>query len=115
MRGASALNKVLSKYPDPRIRVFVIWERVLLTDWWKPESPVLQLVADPRAVQYWDPGRLLSKQLGEKTGDRNSIVWDSVMIYGGSAPGLEAQPLYADAPVVEVIETFEVRLREALR
>lgn len=115
MRGASALHKVLSKYPDPRIRVFVIWERVLFTDWWKPESATLQLISIPQAAQYWDPERLLSRQLGEQPGDRNSIVWDMVMIYRQGATWPDTKPHYADGPVAGVIDTFEVRLREALQ
>src|SRR5262249_25255834 len=74
---------------------------VLVTDWASPGKSALARVADLRARQYWDSGRMLSKALGER--DSNSIVWDHVFVYapgtgwGASPP----DPGYQGRPVVK--------------
>jgi len=87
------------------IRVFVIWEPVLPTDWLAPSTATLKRVSDIRAQQYWDKGRFLSKALGEA--DKKSIVWDQVRVYGrgatwsGAAP---PKPCVSVEPVVNVVD-----------
>ena len=76
------MQQVLEKQRDMGIRVFVIWEPVLLTDWAAPSTASLARVPDSRVQQYWDRGRLLSRAMGEK--DKSSIAWDYVTVY---APG----------------------------
>lgn len=87
------------------MKVYTVWERVLATDLAAPTGAVMALVPDRRASQYWDPGRLLSKSLGEKEGDRHSIVWDWVAIY---SPGKlwNDPPDYSGRPVISVIDEF---------
>ena len=63
MRGASALQKALRLYPDAAVRVLVVWEPVLLSDWGPPSSKVLSRISDSRAIQFWDPGRGVSDAL----------------------------------------------------
>jgi hypothetical protein len=97
------------------VRVFVVWEPVLPTDWSAPSTSSLKRVSDSRAQQYWDKGRLLSKAMGEK--DRSSVVWDSVGLYN---PGVkwdsETPPVaqFQDGPVVRVIPGFTDALRRAI-
>lgn len=96
---------MLAEQPDAGIKVFVIWERVLGTDWGAPSSVVLGLMRDRRAAQFWDPRRSLSHRLGEKDGDRKSIVWDWVALY---PPGLRwddapPAPAFTGRPVEDVI------------
>ena len=97
------------------IRVFVVWEPVLLTDWLAPSTATLKRLADGRAQQYWDRGRLFSKVLGEK--NRKSIVWDRVMVYGRGAIWTETappSPVLSVGPVVHEVEPLVAGLHEAL-
>ena len=104
---------MLAKQSDPRIRVFIVWEPVLPTDWGAPSTAGLARVADGRAQQYWDKGRLLSKAMGER--DNSSIVWDYVAVY---APGAlwndkPPKPFYEDGPVVRVLSALTQALQSA--
>ena len=103
----------MEKQRDGRIRVFVVWEPVLPTDWLAPSTASLARVPDSRVQQYWDRGRLLSKSMGEK--DKSSIVWDYVAVY---APGTlwnatAPQPFYQDGPVVQVVSALTQALQRA--
>jgi hypothetical protein len=85
------------------VRVFVIWEPVLATDFSAPSTSALARIPDPRVAQYWDRKRALSHLLGEH--DRASVVWDYIAVY---APGTLWQdappkPVYSDHPVRDVI------------
>lgn len=83
---------------------------MLITDWGAPSTGVLARVHDPRAVQFWDRRRLLSKTLGGPAhlprGDQlneigfqmKNVIWDFVAIY---PPGSE-RPSLTGAPVVSV-------------
>ena len=104
---------MLEKQPDQRIRVFVVWEPVLLTDWAAPSTAGLARVPDSRVQQYWDKGRLLSKAMGEK--DSSSIVWDSVAVYAPGALWSDTppKPFYEDGPVVRVVSALADALRRA--
>ena len=95
--------------------MFVVWEPVLQTDWMRPSTATLKRVSDPRARQYWDKDRLLSKALGET--DRHSIVWDQVIVYGrGSVWSAAAppKPVVQVGPVVDVVAPFVAGLGRAL-
>jgi hypothetical protein len=97
------------------IRVFVVWEPVLATDWRAPSTATLRRVSDQRAQQYWDEGRLLSKALGE-TG-KKSIVWDRVIVYQRGATWSETappKPVVSVGPVVDVVDEFVGGLHQAL-
>jgi hypothetical protein len=85
------------------MRVFVIWEPVLPTDFVAPSTAALARIPDARAAQYWDGKRALSHLLGEH--NRSSVVWDYIAVY---APGTVWQdalpkPIYSDGPVRDVI------------
>ena len=98
-----------------QIRVFVVWEPVLPTDWWAPSTATLRRVSDGRARQYWDKGRLLSKAMGE-TG-KKSVVWDRVIVYERGVTWSEAAPPKAAVsvgPVADVVEQFVNGLHHAL-
>ena len=97
------------------IRVLVVWEAVLATDWRAPSTATLRRVSDRRARQYWDKGRLLSKAMGE-TG-KKSVVWDRVIVYERGVTWSEAAPPKAAVsvgPVADVVEQFVEGLHQAL-
>jgi hypothetical protein len=105
----------LQQEAGKNIRVFVVWEPVLATDWQAPSSAALSRISDKRVRQYWDSGRLLSKAMGE-TG-RKSVVWDQVIVYERGVIWSEAAPPRAVVrvgPVVKVVGQFVEGLHQAL-
>jgi len=61
---------------DPTLRVFVVWEPVLITDWHAPGAGAVARIPDARVTQFWDPRRSLSQAIR-----RGRVVWDYVAIY----------------------------------
>ena len=115
MRGASAIQQVLQRETGKDIRVFVLWEPVLLTDWLAPSTATLKRISDRRTHQYWDKGRLVSKAMGET--DKKSIVWDQVIVYGRGVSWSEVappKPVVAVGPVFDVVDQFVAALHQAL-
>jgi hypothetical protein len=96
------------------VRVFVVWEPVLPTDFAAPSTAALARIPDLRAAQYWDRQRVLSHLLGEH--DRPSVVWDYIAVY---APGTTWQdappkPVYSDRPVRTVISGARTAMQRLL-
>lgn len=94
---------MLQELNNRNVRVFVIWEPVLPTDFAAPSTAALARIPDARAMQYWDRSRALSRVLGER--NRSTVVWDYIAVY---QPGTEWQdappkPVYSDGPVRDVI------------
>jgi hypothetical protein len=103
LQGASATGQLLREINSQDVRVFVIWEPVLPTDFVAPSTAALGRIADARATQYWDRKRALSHLLGEH--NQSTVVWDYIAVY---APGMlwqDAPPksIYSDNPVRDVI------------
>jgi len=102
---------LLREISSEDVRVFVIWEPVLPTDFVAPSTAALARIPDVRAAQYWDRKRALSHLLGEH--NRSTVVWDYVAVY---APGTLWQdalpkPVYSGNPVRDVIG----RARESIQ
>jgi hypothetical protein len=85
------------------VRVFVIWEPVLPTDFVAPSTAALARIPDTRAAQYWDRKRALSHLLGER--NRSTVVWDHIAVYSPGTLWQDAppKPIYSDNPVLDVI------------
>ena len=103
------------------LRVFVVWEPVLTTDWGTPSPSLTGYVPDSRAVHFWDRDHRLSAALGgvtrlhslaraEGVGFRmKDVIWDAALVYPPDAKwGDPAQLLVA--PVV----SFHMQLSDAL-
>ena len=92
---------------DPNVRVFVVWEPVLVTDWHAPGAGAVGRVPDARVTQFWDPGHALSQAIR-----RGRVVWDYVAIYPAGVRWGEAfpAPKFSGAPVVRVIDDFRRQL-----
>ena len=105
---------MLKEFAGKPIRVLVVWEPVLPTDWGAPSTSSLKRIGDPRAIQYWDKGRLISHLLGEH--DRGSIVWDQVAVFPAGTFWNEhpPQPLWEDGPVVRVTGPLHSAVARAL-
>jgi hypothetical protein len=103
LQGASATGQLLREINSQDVRVFVIWEPVLPTDFVAPSTAALARIPDARAAQYWDRKRALSHLLGEH--NRSTVVWDYIAVY---APGTQwrdalPKPVYSHNPVRDVI------------
>ncbi len=87
--------------------MFVVWERVLESDWGAPASSVLSRIVDSRATQFWDPNRAVSKSLGET--DFKSKVWDWAAVYASGTEWNERAPtaVYSGRPVEDVAKSLK--------
>lgn len=96
------------------VRVFVVWEPVLATDWSSPSTAALSRLSDNRAEQFWDKDRLISHSMGEH--DRQSIVWDHIAVYPSGAVWEHSPPpgIYHGNPVVRVKEAAREAIAQAL-
>jgi len=114
LQGASATEQLLREINSQDVRVFVIWEPVLPTDFVAPSTAALARIPDARAAQYWDRKRALSHLLGER--NRSTVVWDYIAVY---APGTLWQdsppkPVYSDNPVRDVISGAKESIQRLL-
>jgi hypothetical protein len=105
----------LTDFTGKPVRAFVVWEPVLPTDWGPPSTAALKRISDSRAVQFWDKDRLVSHRMGER--DKDSIVWDQIAVF---APGVSwengpPQSVWADRPVVRVMEPARSAITKTLR
>ena len=124
MRGASALGDVLRKVGGRPVRVFVVWESVLWSDFAPPTSKVLSLISDSRASQYWDKDLVLSAK-ADSLGDtsrrqaaaaagKKAVVWDVAAIFppGARWDANFPSPTFASRPVIARIDEIQRRLSE---
>ena len=109
MRGASAIEEWLKQNAGQQVKVFVIWEPILSTDWERPTHLVLSRVSDARASQYWDAEHLFSTELKHhlKPGEPDCCVqegnlWDLVAIYPKGVK-LNSAPSFVGGPVVRSV------------
>lgn len=104
----------LTQFARKPLRVFVVWEPVLPTDWTAPSTAALRRIGDARAAQFWDKRRLISHSMGEH--DRRSVVWDFIAVYGRGAVWNDHPPkaIYQGGPVVRVKQPARAALAQAL-
>jgi hypothetical protein len=97
------------------VRVFVVWEPVLATDFAAPATAALKRIPDLRASQYWDKARLISQSMAGH--DRHSVVWDHIAVYSPGAIWNERPPqaLYEGGTVVRVVAAARAALAQALQ
>jgi len=114
LQGASATGQLLREIDRQDVKVFVIWEPVLPTDFTAPSTPALARIPDLRATQYWDRKRSLSHMLGEH--DRATVVWDYIAVYPPQTLWQDAppKPVYSGHPVRDVIGGTKDAIRRLL-
>ena len=61
------MQQLLKDSSEKNLHVFVVWEPILPSDWQSPTKPVLALVSDLRASQYWDKNHLIAKLIRDHT------------------------------------------------
>ncbi len=103
------------------MKVFAVWEPILLTDWGRPGSGVLGRLSDPRVSQFWDKQHLVSKRLAQDARDpqpkqscceRSGTLWDLGAVYPPGALWTQAMPpaVFFDGPVVQVKPGIEAKI-----
>ena len=102
--------------PQHDVRVFVVWQSILESDWTRPGAGILHRVHDTRARQYWDPENIFPKVLRDRMRADAShplpscceahegIPWDLVAVYAPGAQWSDSLPAaaYIDGPVYQV-------------
>lgn len=94
------------------LKVFVVWEPILPTDWFRPSRLVQRRVAEPRVTQYWDRNHLVATQLHAHLAasqvdryEHQRILWDLVAVFAkdakwDSAPDFIGEPVVRATPEV---------------
>ena len=92
-----------------RVRVLVVWEPMLPTDWSRPSGWVQSRISDPRVAQFWDRDHLVAKELRQQFPSsqaiccqRSGILWDFAALYPSSVQWGNAVPVYFGGAVVDV-------------
>jgi hypothetical protein len=110
------VERILKQTQSESVRVFVVWEPMLPTDWYRPTRPTLKRVSDSRAMQFWDKSDLIAAQVKEQlqrfhTSDPSCCedgghLWDMAAVYtpgvrwGETAPTFDEGPVYRIAPML---------------
>lgn len=128
MRGASAIQQVIEPIPNSKIRLFIVWEPILVTDWMAPTRFTLARIEDLRAFQYWDRQHLVAQALRQALqiypppGDgaarlRSPILWDDVAVYPPRTQWNGSLPPVAlfGGTVVRMKPAFQRSLEDLLR
>ena len=124
MQGVSATADILRNTPNPKVKVFVIWEPIIFSDLTLPTDSVLRRITDARAAQFYDSQHLVSKALraemlahgvtGQDYFVKDEYVWDAVAVYPPGVRwenGVGAKPDFVGAPAVAVSEQVARFLR----
>jgi len=116
LRGASAIEKLLEQTHRLPIRVLVVWEPMLPTDWSRPSGMVQSRIPDTRVIQYWDNDHLVAGELQHQLSSepscckRDGTLWDLAALYGKQVQWGSSSPLFADGTVVDAAPDLEKRL-----
>ena len=112
---------MLEQRGNVRVRVFAIWEPILLTDSAPPIGLVLRRMPDVRVQQYWDPNHLVAKQLAADARPPQpaqeccfdaGFLWDLVAVYpaGVRWNGRMPPATIFNGPVVDVVDALDAAI-----
>ena len=102
------METILAHARSLPIRVLVVWEPILPTDWMRPGGRVQSRLGDNRVIQFWDRGHLVASQLQRQLTSTSAgyhhrgTLWDFVALYGKDARWDDAHPTFTGGPVVMV-------------
>lgn len=81
---------MLGQKPSAAVRVYTVWEPILLTDQAPPLSFVLARMPDSRVQQYWDPDHVVAARMKKDARppqpvqdccEQNDHLWDLAAVY----------------------------------
>lgn len=117
MRGSSAIEDILEHNPLLSVRVLVVWEPMLPTDWMRPSGMVQRRVSDLPVVQFWDKGHLIAKELKQQFPStqtlccqRRGILWDFAAVYSPKVEWNTSPPSYFGGAVLDVADNVRQHL-----
>jgi len=96
------------------IRVLVVWEPMLPTDWSRPSGMVRSRISDTRVIQ--DTDHLVAGELQHQLGSepncckRDGTLWDLIALYGKEAQWGYSRLVFANGTVVDTAPDLEKRL-----
>jgi hypothetical protein len=77
-------HNILDRYPDPSLRVYVVWVHRWATDT-RAEIDGAGLV-DPRVTQFWDTGGVIGEPFLDRFGvDLGGLDYDFFLLFGRDA------------------------------
>lgn len=113
---------MLQQNPQWKLRVLVVWEPILATDWQPPSGSTLERVSDARAQQFWDPHHEVSKVLNRmadlvplkpRPNSDKGFYWDEAIVYAPHSKWKdEPAPLFWQGAVYQVIPSLTTALEE---
>lgn len=121
LQGGSEVNAVLKRHPESNVRVFVIWEPILPTDWNKPTTHVLQRLNDARVTQVWDKNHLIAGLMQNGAEGQTprccrhgGVLWDVIASYpsGAQWEGSLPRPELLNGTVVRAVPELEAKLSQ---
>ena len=118
LRGASAVEKLLEEHPATKVRVFAVWEPILLTDWSAPTTVALRRLSDHRVRQFWDKDHAVATAVARSRDPdtkpdcckRRGILWDFIAVYPAGAEWDQNLPpaTVFNGPVVREISRSKI-------
>jgi hypothetical protein len=121
LKGATAIERILSKHRDYPVVILNVWQPILATDWGKPGTAVLHRLADPRVRQFWDAEHRVARALEQSSEGRtlqpgccfqNGIWWDLMAVYPPGAQWGDTlpEPILLEGTVDDAAPAFEALL-----
>jgi hypothetical protein len=107
----------LTQHSGWKVRVFVVWEPILVTDWGAPSGSTLARISDARARQFWDPNHEVSVALEKmareitpapRPNSGRGFYWDMAIVFAPQARWEnDPPPLFWRGPVYQIIPALE--------
>jgi len=114
----------LARQTGRKVRVLVVWEPILATDWRPPSGSTLARIADGRARQFWDPKHVVSAELKDRVTRtppqtkpdccvQKGFYWDEAILYPAGTHWKDAPAsVFWNGPVVRIVPSLENSLNE---
>jgi hypothetical protein len=115
-RQRTAIESLLKQNRDTAVRVLVVWEPMLATDWSHPSGMVQSRISDLRVAQFWDKDHLVAKAMDQQITTqpsccrRDGILWDLAAMYPPKVEWEKSAPIFIDGPVVAISGAVQQRL-----
>jgi hypothetical protein len=115
---------MLAEHPDRKVRVLVVWEPILVTDWRPPTGSTLARIGDLRARQFWDAQHVVAtalKRLARQKAPQpkpeccieGGFDWDEAILFAPQTHWNDGPtPVFWNGPVLRIAPALEKALRE---
>lgn len=110
--------EILSKYPEAKLRVYVIWEPMLESDKKVPWKE--GLITDSRAIHFHDAERVSGHWFAEKVKSCHALkrgAWDAFYLYGKDVKWADVpkSTLACGTPIIDEKEKLEEGMKKIFR